>query len=190
MNASVRRIVTGHGPSGRSVVVSDELVEGAVSWAAQGSAFHTLWGYDSPPVFPDAGRPNVSSGYYPPFGGARFCLVTLGARADGEAPPTVDLREILAEFERLIPGGARYVDPAVSGRHRTPTIDFVVVLAGKLTLTLDDGDVVVLATGDTVVQNGTFHTWTNRGQTPAVMAVVMCGVVHQDVLPTSTGHGA
>ena len=46
----VRRVVTGHDTSGKSVFVSDEAV------AAQPlTGFHRLWGGDKTPQFPDDG---------------------------------------------------------------------------------------------------------------------------------------
>jgi quercetin dioxygenase-like cupin family protein len=59
--------------------------------------------------------------------------------------------------------------------HTTDTIDFEVVLSGEVILELDDGVEKLLRPGDTVVQNGTRHRWSNRGTEPAVMAVFTIG---------------
>jgi quercetin dioxygenase-like cupin family protein len=61
------------------------------------------------------------------------------------------------------------------GMHTTNTIDFEVVLSGRIVLELDDGAETELHPGDTVVQNGTRHRWTNPGDEPAVIAVFMVG---------------
>ena len=59
------------------------------------------------------------------------------------------------------------------GMHRTPTIDLVIVLEGRLELVLDEGT-VELGPGDTVVQQGAAHAW--RVLDPPVrMSVVMIG---------------
>jgi quercetin dioxygenase-like cupin family protein len=42
-------------------------------------------------------------------------------------------------------------------------------------LELDDGADRVLRPGDTAVQNGTRHRWTNRGTEPVVLAVFCIG---------------
>ena len=65
--------------------------------------------------------------------------------------------------------------------HTTATIDYGVVLSGEATLELDDGAKVVLRTGDTYVQNGTRHRWSNTGAVPAVLAVVLLGAHHKHV---------
>ena len=44
---------------------------------------------------------------------------------------------------------------------RTRTLDFCLVLEGEITLVLDTAE-VTLSAGDTVVQRGTNHAWSNR----------------------------
>jgi mannose-6-phosphate isomerase-like protein (cupin superfamily) len=56
-----------------------------------------------------------------------------------------------------------------------------VVLSGRALLELDDGATVVLDVGDTYIQNGTRHRWSNPGDVPAVLAVALVGVEHADV---------
>jgi hypothetical protein len=46
---------------------------------------------------------------------------------------------------------------------------------------LDDGATVVLNPGDTYIQNGTRHRWSNRGEVPAVLAVALIGANHTKV---------
>lgn len=50
---------------------------------------------------------------------------------------------------------------AVSPMHRTRTVDIIVVLEGEILLELDDGEQRHLKQGDTIVQRGTIHKWTN-----------------------------
>jgi quercetin dioxygenase-like cupin family protein len=56
--------------------------------------------------------------------------------------------------------------------HRTATIDYAIVLAGEITMVLDDTEVVLKA-GDIVVQCGTNHAWSNRSAAPCVIAFVL-----------------
>lgn len=58
------------------------------------------------------------------------------------------------------------------GMHKTPTIDYGIVLQGEITLELDCGS-VNLAAGDIVVQRATAHAWRNYGDTPCVMVFVL-----------------
>ena len=57
--------------------------------------------------------------------------------------------------------------------HRTETIDYGIVLAGHVTLVLDDGSETPLATGDVIVQRGTDHAWVNPMDEPARMVFVL-----------------
>ncbi|KAE8358170.1 hypothetical protein BDV27DRAFT_138128 [Aspergillus caelatus] len=57
--------------------------------------------------------------------------------------------------------------------HRTTTLDYVMVFRGVVILTMEDGSQATLAEGDTVVQQGTMHKWTNGGDGWARMVTVM-----------------
>jgi quercetin dioxygenase-like cupin family protein len=70
---------------------------------------------------------------------------------------------------------AELFEPDQPGMHVTQTVDYVVVLDGQIWLELDDGQLVSLRQGDTVVQNGTRHAWRNLGTQAATLAVVMVG---------------
>jgi quercetin dioxygenase-like cupin family protein len=56
--------------------------------------------------------------------------------------------------------------------HVTRTVDYIIVLAGRVTLLLEQGE-VELKPFDVVVQRGTNHGWVNRGTEPAVMAAIL-----------------
>jgi mannose-6-phosphate isomerase-like protein (cupin superfamily) len=166
----VRRVVTGHDASGKSVFVSDEKVAPLPT-----TGFHRLWGGDDTPQFPDDGTMPEHHTYFPPIGGFRFGMFALpaGGEVDTAAGP--------ADFEAEVPGLLSYMDPSDPGMHTTDTIDFEVVLEGTVVLELDDGATVTLQPGDTVVQNGTRHRWTNAGDTTARLAVFICGASHAKV---------
>ncbi|UJL30442.1 cupin domain-containing protein [Mycolicibacterium sp. jd] len=178
----VRRVVTGHDASGKSVFVSDEKVAPRVPVLLPGSEFTLLWGGDTTPQFPDDGSmPNWHT-YFPPIGGFRFSMFTLppGAAAASEAEE-IDAEAALADAEEKLPGLLAYMDPSDPGMHTTDTIDFEVVLEGTVILELDDGAEVTLHPGDTVVQNGTRHRWRNPGDVPARLALFVAGAQHADV---------
>jgi quercetin dioxygenase-like cupin family protein len=56
------------------------------------------------------------------------------------------------------------------GKQTARTLDFCLVLEGEITLVLDL-DEVQLKAGDTVVQRGTRHAWSNRSAKPCVVAI-------------------
>jgi mannose-6-phosphate isomerase-like protein (cupin superfamily) len=170
----VRRVVTGHNATGKSVFVSDEAV------AAQPlTGFHRLWGGDKTPQFPDDGSPPEHHTYFPPIGGFRFAMFSIPP--EGVAGSDINAAAGLADLEAEAPGLLRYMDLSDPGMHTTDTIDFEVVLEGTAVLELDDGAEVTLHPGDTVVQNGTRHRWKNPGDTMARLAVFICGASHTAV---------
>jgi hypothetical protein len=178
----VRRVVTGHDAEGKAVFVSDERVAPTTVSLLPGSAFHQLWGGDEAPSFPDDGSAPPHAAYFPPVGGFRFGFFTVPPVAGGAGlPEGFDVAAGLAELEERLPRLAGHMEPDDPGMHTTATIDFEVVLAGEITLELDDGATVVLGPGDTVVQNGTRHRWTNHGTEPATLAVFIVGAHHERI---------
>lgn len=177
----VRRVVTGHDADGKAVFVSDEAVAPVVPELLPGNEFHRLWGGDATPHFPDDGSRSDDRAYFPPVGGFRFGFFSIPPDGGAGAPPDLDFAAAMAEFEAKLPGLAGHMEPEAPGMHTTATIDFEVVLSGRVDLELDDGARVTLGVGDTVVQNGTRHRWSNPGAEPAVLAVFICGAEHDRV---------
>jgi mannose-6-phosphate isomerase-like protein (cupin superfamily) len=177
---NVRRVVTGHDVAGRAVVVSDDLVEPFTSPLVPGSEFHRLWSGDRPPQFPDDGHEPPHGAYYPPVGGFRFCLFTVPSSGASGPPPDFDVKAAVVELEAALPGLAAHMEPSGNGMHKSQTVDFELVLTGEVVLELDEGTSVTLRAGDTVVQNGTRHRWSNPGSTPATVALFMAGADHSE----------
>jgi mannose-6-phosphate isomerase-like protein (cupin superfamily) len=178
----VRRVVTGHNVDGKAVFVSDEKVAPLQPRLLPGSEFHRLWGGDDAPHYPDGGAPPAQKMYFPPVGGFRFGFFTIPPQGGGgEVPADLDIQQALGELDELMPGLAQHMEPDAPGMHTTATVDFEVVLSGQPTLELDDGAIAYLSPGDTVVQNGTRHRWSNSGTVPAVLAVFIVGAHHDGV---------
>jgi mannose-6-phosphate isomerase-like protein (cupin superfamily) len=179
---NVRRVVTGHDASGKSVFVSDETVEPVETTMMPQFQAHLLWGGDKTPQFPDDGSMPEWHTYFPPIGGFRFGIFSVAPETTA-APDGLDMDAAAEEVEAKLPGLLRYLDPSDPGMHTTDTIDFEVVLEGTVVLELDDGAEVTLHPGDTVVQNGTRHRWKNPGDKPARLALFICGASHAKVPP-------
>ena len=177
----VRRVVTGHNAEGKAVFVADDKVAPVTLSLLPGSEFHRLWGADTTVTFPDDGSRPDGPRYFPPVGGFRFGFFTIPPDGGAGAPPDLDIAAALAEFEQKLPGMGEYVELAEPGMHTTATVDYGVVLSGQATLELDDGAKVLLNQGDTYIQNGTRHRWSNAGDVPAVLAVALVGANHHNV---------
>lgn len=103
-----------------------------------------------------------------PSGDAAMCLVWTAPDLPVNNDDPVDGRE--REAGLTLNGGSviRTVD-MLPGRsspmHRTSSIDYGIVLSGRLELELDDGATIALSPGDIVVQRGTIHLWRNPSRT-------------------------
>jgi mannose-6-phosphate isomerase-like protein (cupin superfamily) len=177
----VRRVATGHDELGRAVVVSDEAVDPVTLALVPGWEYHGLWGSDVRSSFPDDGRRPDAPLYFPPPDGFRFYFFTVPPDGGAGVPEDLDLESALAEFQERLPGLAEHLEVEHPGMHTTATVDVGVVISGEATLELDDGAKVTLRAGDTYVQNGTRHRWSNRGSVPAVVAVTLIGAHHDRV---------
>jgi quercetin dioxygenase-like cupin family protein len=65
-----------------------------------------------------------------------------------------------------------YVAAAPGRMHRTDSVDYVVCMSGSIEMLLDDSSVVLRA-GDVMVQQGTNHSWVNRGPGDCRIAFVL-----------------
>jgi len=61
--------------------------------------------------------------------------------------------------------------------HKTPTVDYLVVLEGEIDLIFQDRTEAHLKQGDCVVQLGGMHAWHNRSGRPTKMAAIAVGGV-------------
>ncbi len=175
MTKRFRRVVTGHDAAGRSVVLKDSdalLLNESPDWA--GWSLTGLWltgqtpasnAGDEDPITPQSAAVLSEAD-------SVFVMCTL--------PPEGVLKS-LPEDQRLrvTRRGPGEPDGVTSGglethftMHTTRTIDYIVLVSGELTCLMEDGE-VTLRPGDTLIQRGTRHGWSNRGTELAVFAVVM-----------------
>ena len=166
----VRRVVTGHDPQGRAVVMMDGPAASVLNRPSRpGVALTNLWATgDTPTTRADrdpVDRPVVLS---PPPGGTVFRIVQF----DPEDPEALARADGTAAFADLGAAGNAVASQRHPYMHRTDTVDYAVVLQGSITMLLDDED-VELSAGDVVIQNATNHAWANRGQAPCLIAFVL-----------------
>jgi quercetin dioxygenase-like cupin family protein len=167
----LRRIVTGHNAQGKSSLVFD----GPPPTVTLGGRLAEIWYTDETPAS-NRGHADASLRplrMEPPARGSVFRCLELDPEsriADLDAAArTALMRETLANLsaEHVAVDTTRH-----PGMHRTRSIDYVVVLAGKVTMLLDEGE-VDLEPFDMVVQRGTNHAWINRGTEPVLLLAVM-----------------
>jgi mannose-6-phosphate isomerase-like protein (cupin superfamily) len=177
----MKRVITGHDGSGKSVFVSHGEPQRVID--VGGFGLVEIWATDAPVALPDAAvDPELAQeSFLPSSDGTRFRLFSIDP-VDPDATMVSDeaFREQLETIKELVPGLGHTLESDHPGMHTTDTIDYVVVLSGEADLELDDGATVSLVSGDCVVQRGTRHAWRNTGKVPFVAAAVMVGGIRGD----------
>jgi hypothetical protein len=108
----------------------------------------------------------------PPRGGSVCRVVTFPP--DSAWKGKVGATEVRNFFAAMGSPGASTYSPQAPHPYmqKTRTLDFCLVLEGEITLVLDTQEVQLKA-GDTVVQRGTNHAWSNRSGKPCTIAFSM-----------------
>jgi mannose-6-phosphate isomerase-like protein (cupin superfamily) len=141
-----RRVVTGTDSAGKSIVMSDGPVPPEGSWAKVDQCGADLWFTPSLPVDLSDDHDPIAAGY------------------KGGWPPAqgVTFRMITWQPGFSVP------------MHQSNTVDFCIVLSGRLKLILEAGS-AMLEPGDSVVQRGTRHGWRVVGDQPVTAVAILLG---------------
>jgi mannose-6-phosphate isomerase-like protein (cupin superfamily) len=173
-----RRVVTGHDPDGRAVILEDGPPQRVARVGGEmGPTFYEIWNTQETPAHIDRASSEPSEAgivLKPPKNGTRIRVL--------DVPPEDDRVHLLTPEERrahFASIGAPEALTTVASRHpfmhRTESIDYGIVLEGEITLILDRGETTVRA-GDIVIQRGTNHGWANRsGQTCRIAFILIDG---------------
>ncbi len=170
----VRRIVTIDDEEGKSLVIADGPSPDARGDPARpGFSSARIWVTDASPArigeYRDAVlvHPHMIE---PPRAGSLCRIVTFPP--DNTFLAKVGANEVAAFFHAMgSPGASTYSTTALHPyMQKTQTLDFCLILEGEITLVLDTEE-VHLKVGDTVVQRGTNHAWSNRSNRPCRIAI-------------------
>jgi mannose-6-phosphate isomerase-like protein (cupin superfamily) len=163
-----RVIVTGANRAGKSVVVEEAHT------TMTGPGNFDFWQTKSGQSLHDLEFGRSAMKFYPAPGGSMFRLFTIPP-----ADPNMTQEEIakLQEwfFEQVDDPEGRGDTSRHPLMHKTPTVDYIVLLSGEISLVLDEGDPVKLKPFDAVVQRSVGHSWLNTGSEPALLMCVMVG---------------
>lgn len=176
----IRRLVTGT-VNGRSVVLNDGAVPRHHQYKSiPGFSTALVWATPEVPIGAANNKDPVTSdsSYVPEPGETRLIVATFPPDSIFLASD-FDPDAAYAEQQANLTGLVDAFDPERPGMHATRTIDYGVVLDGKITLELDDGVMVILERNSIVVQQGNIHAWRNTGNDPATLLFVLIGA-HAD----------
>lgn len=99
-----------------------------------------------------------------PAGTAEFTLIWTSQGSPIDNDDATDGRD--RDTDLTLPGGSviRVVDmlpQTTAPMHRTSSLDYGIVISGKIELILDDQSATLVEPGGVVVQRGTIHSWRN-----------------------------
>lgn len=166
----VRRVVTGHDKNGKSMFLSDGLAPNVKEMASMpGLALTDLWETDGAPAS-NAGNADAAARpvrLEPPKNGSILRIV--------EFPPDSawrDSADAKAAFDSIGAGHAKDASNADPMMHTTATVDYLIILKGEIYAILENGE-TLLKPGDIMIQRGTNHSWSVRGNEPCILAAVL-----------------
>lgn len=170
--AAVRRIVV-IDENDRSKVISDgPSPDVRTDPARPGFASTRIWVTDRTPARIEGVRESLHLPHTlePPPAGSVFRVVTIPPDAAWQG--RVGAKEVAAWFAAMGSPSASTYSPGAPHPYmqKTRTLDFCLILEGEVTLVLDRQEVHLKA-GDTVVQRGTNHAWSNRSDRPCFIAI-------------------
>ena len=166
----VRRVLTGHDSAGHSTIIADGPAPNVKEMASMpGLALTDLWETSGAPANNDghadaAARPVRLE---PPRHGTILRVV--------EFPPDAQWRNRADSREAFKSIGAAHAPDKSSSdpmMHRTSTVDYAIVLKGEIHAVMEKGETLLRA-GDILVQRGTNHSWSVRGNEPCMVAFVL-----------------
>ena len=166
----IRRVVTGHDSSGHAIILEDDAAKQVLAIGIPEHGATDLWKTTSIPAtnegYDDPCRGTLTLA--PPPSGTVFRIV--------EFPPD---RDFLAKIDQKTAFSALGEEAvqSLTGRkdvvmHRTASVDYAIVVEGEIWAVLDKGE-TLLKRGDVLIQRGTNHGWSNRGDGPALVAFVL-----------------
>ena len=166
----VRRVLTGHDGDGRSGFIADGEAPNVKEKASMpGLALTDLWETGAAPAT-NAGDKDAAARpvrLEPPKNGTILRIV--------EFPPDSAWRGSAdggAAFKSIGAGHAQDRSSSDPMMHKTSTVDYIIVLKGEIHAIMETGEKLLRA-GDILVQRGTNHSWSVRGNEPCIIAAVL-----------------
>ena len=170
MVLAIRRVVTGHDMNGKSVFLMDGPAPNVKEMASMpGLALTDLWETSGAPA-DNGGNADAAARpirLEPPPRGSILRIV--------EFPPDAAWRgkaDSLEAFKSIGAGHAKDQSNSDPMMHTTATIDYLIVLKGEIVAILDQGETLLKA-GDVMIQRGTNHSWSVRGNEPCLLAAIL-----------------
>ena len=170
MPQRVRRVVTGHDEDGQSTFLIDGIAPNVQEMESMpGLALTDLWETTGTPAN-NTGNADAAARpvrLEPPKNGTILRIV--------EFPPDAAWRanaDANKAFESIGAGSVKDAHSSDPMMHKTATVDYIIVIKGEIWAIMEEGE-TLLKPGDVLVQRGTNHSWSVRGNEPCIVAAVL-----------------
>lgn len=154
----VHIVVAGTGPDGRPCFIDPEEPARFSDPGAVEVAY--MWGTDSIVNLADGIGAPPADVAFPPPGGSRFGLICFPPRSAGRLSVSTDLAEVHENS---------------AGMHQSDTIDYEIIISGKVDIVLPGGERRTLTPGSCLVMGGVMHAWENIYDEPCIYAAIVIG---------------
>jgi hypothetical protein len=169
----VRRIVTGESAEGKSIFISDGPTPNHTTHPGSPPA-QVVWATGA------AAAPGVDpapAGRVFAFHSKHGSLLRVVDFAPDDSYDQARLAEFLDEHGVREERSARHF-----WFHKTPSLDYAIVLEGEIYALMDEGERLMQA-GDILIQRATNHSWSNRSGKPCRMAFVLLDLPSEGATP-------
>lgn len=166
----VRRVVTGHDADGKSIIASDGIAPNMKEMPSfPGLALTDLWETKGAPASNEGSADAAARPIHlePPKNGTIVRIVEFPP--DSTRPRQSDGA---AGFKAIGAGHVQDKHSSDPMMHRTSTVDYIIVLKGEIYAVMDKGETLLRA-GDVLIQRGTNHSWSVRGNEPCIVAAIL-----------------
>jgi mannose-6-phosphate isomerase-like protein (cupin superfamily) len=174
MAQKIRRVITGLNAQGQSTILFDDQNGQLKEMESMpGVALTDIWETTTAPADNSGTKDAVKRPVrLEPLPGGSILRVV-------EFPPDtawLNKADAAAAFSSIGADSAHEASSSDPMRHKTATIDYIIVLKGEIHAVLDTGS-VLLKQGDLFVQRGTVHSWSVKGKEPCLIAAILINAI-------------
>ena len=168
LDTKARRVVSGVSQDGRSTIVTDEIT--AVRVALPALTCNDVWRVAQVPTSFEDDALGEKFEFNPPPDGIVVRLVTF--------PPDSEIDENAydASIGQLMGPEFTAGHEQATGMHAMATVDIDTIISGEIYCVFETGEETLLRTGDTIINRGTTHAWSNRSDKPVTVVATIVPV--------------
>ena len=165
LNATARRVVSGIDSQGRSTIVIDEVTRTRVALPA--FTCNDVWRAENVPTTFEVDELGEDLEFSPPASGITVRLVTFPPDSE------IDRSAYQETIDRFHGPDLNTNHETVVGMHAMDTVDIDTVISGEIYCIFETGEETLLKQGDTIINRGVTHAWSNRTDKPATVVATV-----------------